>query len=263
MRRRISDIASLWALSLSVLAMLPILPSFGQAQERVGIVTFTVDNITSRFFKRRMQVFFENDVPGTMFGQTKPITGEPGDIYWPEIREMIDHGWEFGAHGYSHDRMTEMDDDTLDFELGTPAAYIYRGTGVYPTSLASPHGAYDARVMERAKVYYDAHFRAWGNGGVNLFEGTDHYQIYREQLDNELSNEDTCAEIERAGREGHWMVVMLHRIVDEPTDEYENSTSQFEAAVSCAARLRDEGKVRLMNARDALKLIPHTPRARR
>jgi hypothetical protein len=121
---------------------------------------------------------------------------------------------------------------------------------------------YDVRVIEHAKVYYDAHFRCWGNGGINLFEATGHFQIYREQLNNELSNEDTCSELERAGREGYWLVLLVHRIVDEPIYEYENFTSQFEAVVSCAAKLRDEGKIRLMNAQDALKFIPHTPRAR-
>lgn len=234
----------------------------GQAEGRVGIVTFTVDNITTQFFEESMPVFFESNVPGTMFGQTKPITGLPGDIYWPEINKLIAQGWEFGAHGYSHDKMTEMDDETLEMELGLPAAFIFRGTGVYPTSFATPHGDYDARVIERAKVYYDSHLRGWGNNGVNYFGSTDHFQIYREQIDNTKTADAVCADLEKAGREGYWLVLMLHRIVDQPTYEYENPKSQFEAVVKCASALRDQGTVRLMTVRDALKFVPHTPRER-
>lgn len=229
------------------------------AAEPVGIVTFTVDNLTTNFFEQSMPAFFENNIPGTLFGQTQVITGAPGDLYWEEINYMIDQGWEFGTHGYSHDKMSEMDDDTLELELGGPAAYVYRGTGIYPTSLATPHGDFDKRVLERAQVYYDAHLRGWGNEGINLLESTDHYRIYREQLSNEKTVEQICADLETAGREGYWLVIMLHRIVDTPSYEYENSTEQFEGVVKCAADLRDRGVIRLMNVRDALQHVPHTP----
>lgn len=246
----------------TALSAFALLAGAAQAQERVGIVSFTVDNITTRFFENSMPVFFARDVPGTMFGQTKPITGEPGDLYWPEINELIDHGWEFGAHGYSHDMMSKMDDDTLELELGGPAAYIFRGTGIYPTSIATPNGDYDDRVLARIRVYYDAHFRGWGNDGINYFDSTDHYEVYRERMDNTKTVAEICADYERAGREGYWLVVMLHRIVETPEYEYENSRDQFEGAVDCAADLRERGILRLMTVRDALRVVPHTPKER-
>jgi len=231
----------------------------GAVAEQVGIVTFTVDNLTTRFFEESMPAFFEHNIPGSLFGQTIVIIGEPGDLYWDEINTLIEHGWEFGTHGYSHDKMSEMDDATLELELGGPAAYIYRGTGVYPTSLATPHGDWDERVLERARVYYDAHLRGWGNEGINRFDSTDHFKIYREQMSNEKSVEEVCADLERAGREGYWLVLMLHRIVETPSYEYENSIEQFEGVVECAADLRDQGVIRLMTVKDALQFVPHTP----
>jgi peptidoglycan/xylan/chitin deacetylase (PgdA/CDA1 family) len=232
------------------------------AEPVVGIVTFTVDNVTEEFFDTRMPAFFERDIPGTVFGQTQPITGAPGDMTWDDVRSLAGHGWEFGAHGYTHAYMlTKASDEVLEMELGVPAAQIYVATGIYPVNFASPKGDYDDRVLERARFYYKAHFRGWGNEGINRFDQTDHWQIYREQVANTKSIDQICAEMERAGREGYWLVYMWHRVVDKPTTEYENSVVQFEGVLDCAASLRDRGIVRLMTARDALKVVPDTPRS--
>jgi hypothetical protein len=72
--------------------------------------------------------------------------------------------------------------------------------------------------------------------------------------------EEICAEMERAGGEGYWLVYIWHRIVDTPTYEYENSVEQFHGVLDCAVRLRDAGTIRLMTARDALAEVPDTPR---
>lgn len=74
--------------------------------------------------------------------------------------------------------------------------------------------------------------------------------------------------MERAGREGYWLVYIWHRVVDVPTYEYENAVEQFHAVLvhavlDCADRLRDAGVVRLMTARNALEIVPDTPRRHR
>ncbi len=236
-------------------------PSSPAASEEVGIVTFTVDNATQQFFQESMPVFFEHDVPGTLFAQIVAITGYRGDLSWDDVQTLMDHGWELGAHSYTHSvPLTKADDVTLEMELGAPAAYIYRKTGVYPTTFASPHGDYDERVLNRVRVYYEAHARGWGNGGVNRFDSTDHYRIHREQVDNTMTVAEACAELEKAGREGYWLVLMWHRVVEEPSYKYENSAEQFEGVISCAAEMRDRGIIRLMNMKEALKYVPHTPK---
>lgn len=245
--------AGLLALSLT-------LPLAARAEPEVGIVTFTVDNVTELFFDTYMPEFFARDIPGTLFGQTEPITGAKGDMTWDDARSLADHGWEFGAHGYSHTPMTKLDDRDLEMELGLPAAQIYAETGVFPVSFATPNGDFDDRVLDHARRYYKAHFRGWGNEGVNLFDQTDHDLIYREHVANTKSVEEICAEMEKAGREGYWLVYIWHRVVETPSYEYENSVEQFLGVLDCADRLRDEGVIRLMTARDALEIVPDTPK---
>jgi len=249
--------AALRAITLALTLLAP--PASARAE--VGIVTFTVDNVTSHFFDTYMPMFFERDIPGTLFGQTQPITGAPGDMTWDNARSLRLHGWEFGAHGYTHAYMlSQASDEVLEMELGVPAAQIQRATGIYPVTFASPNGDYDERVLDRARFYYDAHFRGWGNEGINLFDQTDHFRINREQVPNTRSVEEICADMERAGREGYWLVYIWHRVVETPTYEYENSITQFQGVLDCADRLRDAGIIRLMTAAEAITVVPDTPR---
>lgn len=231
------------------------------AGAEVGIVTFTVDNSSAKFFNVRMPEFFDRGIPGTLFGHIKGVGTRSWDMSWDDVRSLAGHGWEFGAHGYGHaHKLKDADDDVLEMELGVPAARIYLETGSYPVTFASPYGSWDDRVLERVRVYYKAHFAAWGNEGINPFDRTDHYRINRKQVSNQKSVEQICAEIERAGREGDWLVYMWHEVKDVPTERIENSVEQFEGVLDCAARLRDEGVVRLMTGRDALEVVPHRPR---
>jgi hypothetical protein len=117
------------------------------------------------------------------------------------------------------------------------------------------------RVIEHDEIQFGASFRVGGNIGVHLFKGSGQSQIYREQIDYEQANQDTCPQIKRAGREGHWL--MQHRIVNQPADVYANLIRQLEGAVYSAAALMDEGKIGLMSARDGIACILYTPKAQR
>jgi len=242
-----------------VLALSLALGQPARAETGVGIVTFTVDTAQAGFFDPYMPEFFNRDIPGTLFAQTEAIGAGPTRISWDDLRSLPDHGWDFGAHGHTHVRLSQTSDAELERELAVPAALITRATGIYPVMLASPYGDHDARVLEKARLYYDAHFRAWGNDGVNPLDGTDHFRINRKQIPYTLPVETVCAEIERAGREGVWLVYLWHEVTETPANPYQASVEQFLAVLDCADRLRDQGIVRLMAAGEALQEVPHKP----
>jgi peptidoglycan/xylan/chitin deacetylase (PgdA/CDA1 family) len=246
-------------LSSAVLCMM-LAVSPASAESDKGIVTFTVDNAYLDLIRLAVPEFKQRGIPGTLFAQTKAIGQGEDRITWDDALDLTQHGWEVGGHGHAHVRLTEVPDAVLDAELGVSAARIFRAIGVYPTSFASPYGDFDERVLDWARVYYDAHFRAWGNDGVNRFDETDHFRINRKQLSRSLEVEEVCTEIERAGREGYWLVYVLHEMRETPKEVYQISVEQLRGVLDCAARLRDAGTIRLMTARDALAEVPNTPR---
>ena len=247
------------ALRKLALALILALGQPAQAGTEAGIVTFTVDTAYASFFDRYMPEFFRRDIPGTLFAQTEVIGTAPNRITWDDLRSLPEHGWDFGAHGHAHVRLGQATDEVLERELAVPAARIFRATGVYPGMLASPYGDYDDWVLDHVRLYYDAHFRAWGNDGINPLDGTDHFRINRKQIAPTLPVETVCAEIERAGREGLWLVYLWHEVTEAPAHPYQASVEQFLGVLDCADRLRDQGIVRLLNAGEALQLVPHRP----
>ncbi len=234
-------------------------PSEAGEDTNIGIVSFTVDSLTSDFYVKRFPQFMKYRIPGTLYVQSQPVNTGDWGMDWDDLRDVDAQGWEIGAHSYSHEyHLTEVDDATLELELGAPAARFYRELGKYPKTFATPFGDYDERVLTFARIYYDAHLGAWGNGGINEFDSTDHYRINRIEMSNKSSVKEICSQIEDAGSKGYWLIFMLHTITEEEPGDYEISQQMFQGVLECAAALRDANRVQILTVEDALRQVPHT-----
>jgi peptidoglycan/xylan/chitin deacetylase (PgdA/CDA1 family) len=70
---------------------------------------------------------------------------------WDDLALLREHGWEIGSHTCTHPRLTQLDDDALDRELGESKREIEARLGVECSSLAYPYGDCDDRVIEAAR----------------------------------------------------------------------------------------------------------------
>ena len=87
-------------------------------------------------------------VIGNAAGMTHKMTAE-------QIREMADSGLvSIQSHGYTHDDMDVMGEDTLEFELGESKRVITRLTGRIPYVLCYPTGKYSDLTLEVAERHY-------------------------------------------------------------------------------------------------------------
>lgn len=229
-----------------------------------GVVSFSVDNINKSFIERAVPIFERHGICGTLYAQTRPIGVESWDMTWNDIRHLQRKCWEIGAHSYSHEvKLSQADQATLDLELGAPAARIFREIGEYPRTFATPFGDFDERVLDEVRHYYDSHIMAWGNEGRNPMTGVDPFRVNRVEITPIDSNEKICGMMEAAARDKQWLVFMMHSIVDKLEVEdktifsYKITYDQLDAALACAARLRDERKIEVMTVADALEEIPH------
>jgi peptidoglycan/xylan/chitin deacetylase (PgdA/CDA1 family) len=69
---------------------------------------------------------------------------------WPELESLAARGWEIGSHTCSHPRLTQLDDDALEDELGRSKAECERHLGRPCESIAYPFGDHDTRVATGA-----------------------------------------------------------------------------------------------------------------
>lgn len=72
-----------------------------------------------------------------------------------QIREMADSGLvSIQSHGYTHDDMDAMSEETLEYELSETKKVITRITGRIPYVLCYPTGKYSNLTLEVAKRHY-------------------------------------------------------------------------------------------------------------
>ena len=69
-----------------------------------------------------------------------------------QLCEMHAAGMEIGAHGHTHQRLTECDDRALIEELTVSKTTLEAVLQTPVTTLAYPYGAYDARVLREARA---------------------------------------------------------------------------------------------------------------
>jgi peptidoglycan/xylan/chitin deacetylase (PgdA/CDA1 family) len=89
--------------------------------------------------------------------QDTPHRDELHCLSWEELRGLVEHGWEIGAHSMTHPLLTRLDDETLAEELRGSKLRCEEMLGVPCRTMAYPTGDFDERV-ERATgaAGYDA-----------------------------------------------------------------------------------------------------------
>lgn len=96
-----------------------------------------------------------------------PAGYEPLD--WAQLKTMSEHGVEVGSHGVSHQRLTTLSPETLDYELAASKQAIESNLGSDVAYFAYPFGGADAHshevrcAVERAEyqlgcvAFFDTH----------------------------------------------------------------------------------------------------------
>jgi peptidoglycan/xylan/chitin deacetylase (PgdA/CDA1 family) len=103
-----------------------------------------------------------------------------------QIREMQESGIEFGAHGFSHTRFTQLDNRSLMDELKRSRATIEQILGSSVDALAYPYGSVDSRVK---RIVKDAGFKgAFATNSGPLSFHADMFEIRRVLIRNSMND---------------------------------------------------------------------------
>lgn len=212
------------------------------------------------------------DLRGTIFIITSKV-GDPDYISWDDVKAFVKAGWTVGCHTETHPDLRVLSISQIDKEMWACKALIETkiGLALSPTMFASPYGFYNNIVLDLAKVYYDAHFKAWEeNGAVGVsgfpIKRADRYEIPRFEVKRQTPIEEVCAAIQNFTSKGKLMVLMFHDISpDDPPKGQEQwvlSVHAFDAIMSCIARLRDDGKLVVLTAEEAVNYQERPPEAK-
>jgi len=85
------------------------------------------------------------------FFLTAGLIESRGDFMnWSQVRELLNHGHDIQAHGWSHRFLTLCNDDELQHELDFTKKYLEDKIGRPITSVSMPGGRIDSRILNAA-----------------------------------------------------------------------------------------------------------------
>jgi peptidoglycan/xylan/chitin deacetylase (PgdA/CDA1 family) len=127
----------------------------------------TFDDAYRSVIEQALPILAEFGLPGTVFAPTAFIGAErpmrwPGidrwhetaheaeliPSSWPELRLLVDAGWEVGSHTRTHPSLPDLTDRDLLTELRESRRECEERLGVPCRSIAYPYGAVNGRVAE-------------------------------------------------------------------------------------------------------------------
>lgn len=226
-----------------------------------GLVSFTFDDASMSQYRFGLAIAKANGIAGTIFVPTELVRGSPdgsGDDWfmtWDDLKEFQDAGWEIGAHGQTHTRLTQLAPDEVEAELMGAMADIEQHIGIKPVSFSSPFGAFNDETIARIMKHYRYHVSWKGHDGRNPEGHVEPRHISRVEVTSATSSDEVCGEMVRAAQTQTWLVLLFHEIVADGPDEYQVSAGLFEEVVSCARLLQKKGVIRVKTVRDAMQTL--------
>jgi peptidoglycan/xylan/chitin deacetylase (PgdA/CDA1 family) len=123
--------------------------------DRLAVVTF--DDGFADFALDAVPALVEAGVRGTLYvstayiGATSSWLGSEGEqpmLTWDQIGEVAAAGIEIGAHAHHHWALDELDDSSVEMEIGVSKNLLERHLGTRISSFAYPHGYHTKKIKE-------------------------------------------------------------------------------------------------------------------
>jgi peptidoglycan/xylan/chitin deacetylase (PgdA/CDA1 family) len=124
-------------------------------READGLVGLTFDDGYRDVLLSAAPVLERHGFTATMFAVSSLLGGQ--NVWDPpprrqlvseaDLRELAARGWEIGAHGTTHARLTDLDAERLRHEVSGSRAALADITGVEPRCFCYPYGSVNAKTV--------------------------------------------------------------------------------------------------------------------
>lgn len=142
-----------------------------------AVIAFTFDDGYLSDYQLAYPVLKQYGIHGTSYIIPKyQDENKPNTLTWDQIKEMLQYGWVFGCHTYSHSDLTKMTAEEISESMEMVDASFAR-QGLEPPAIhAFPYGRYNQDVIQAIapyriqmrKAYYESKFVDLNN--VNPYE---------------------------------------------------------------------------------------------
>lgn len=114
-----------------------------QSINRVLLWTKRAADATKNEFLQRLPQILEVEIPANL--------GHGMHLSWPQVREMAQHGIEFGAHSISHPILTNVEHEQLKLEIRGSKRAVEEHLGGEALTFCYPAGQFNAAVQDEVR----------------------------------------------------------------------------------------------------------------
>lgn len=137
-----------------------------------------------------------------------------------QAKHLQQTGHEIASHTYMHLKMTDLDMNSLTFELKNSHDALVKGElAATNMNFAPPYGAYDARTDTEVKKYYGSQrnvnanlFNGVNQADVNIKDYFNRYDIIGYTVGPYTKTEHIKEALDYARKNNGWLVLVYHQI---------------------------------------------------
>lgn len=191
-----------------------------------ALVTLSYDDGYTNWYNNVVPLHSAHNMPGTfnIIG-SKVYLGNPNYMKSSQIWVAHDLGIEIASHTQTHPFLTKLSAEEVRNEFRDSQLLLNDLVGNVPI-LAVPYSFYNEDIKEIAKEYYSG-VRVYSNE-TNTPSNYDPHWLKAFAVVNTTEFEDIKSWIDVAVAEKSWVIIMLHGITPERTEEYETTPEILE-----------------------------------
>jgi len=115
-------------------------------------IVITFDDGNRNIYDNAFPIMQEFDFPGVFYIVGNRVNSGTNIAHAPELKKMVDAGWEIGSHGYTHTDLT-LDHSIARYEILQSKLDIEDALGVDVQTFAYPFGTVDPYLAQKVANY--------------------------------------------------------------------------------------------------------------
>ena len=115
-------------------------------------IVITFDDGNRNIYENAFPIMQEYNFPGVFYIVGNRINSGTNIAHAPELKEMVDAGWEIGSHGYTHLDLT-LDHSIARYEILQSKLDIEEALDVEVQTFAYPYGTIDPFLAQKVQDY--------------------------------------------------------------------------------------------------------------
>ena len=191
------------------------------------LISLTFDDALDPVYTNGLPLLQKYGFLSTQFIPTGFID-RPGRFTRKMLQTLSHFGHEIGSHSVTHPALTSLTKAQLDQELMQSQQDLFAITGIRPTSLATPFGAYNTSVIQDSSNYFRSMRNV--NVGFNSRDNADAFDIKVQNITATTTLNNIATWVAKAKADRTWLVLVYHNLSQDPVNSglYNTTPSDLE-----------------------------------